>query len=58
MELLIDNPIIIPKTKNLLKIPYQDKKHPLQERLVLIACLVSGNNEASGSGFQAQIFLI
>jgi hypothetical protein len=43
MELLIDNPIIIPKTKNLLKIPYQDKKHPLQERLVLIACLVSGN---------------
>ena len=43
MELLIDNPIIIPKTKNLLKIPYQDKKHPLQETLVLIACLVSGN---------------
>ena len=43
MELLIDNPIIIPKTKNLLKIPYQDKKHPLQERLVLIACLVSAN---------------
>jgi hypothetical protein len=43
LEFLIDNPIIIPKTKNLLKIPHQDKKHPLQETLVLIACLVSGN---------------
>jgi hypothetical protein len=44
MKLLIDNPIIISKIKNLLKIPYQDKKkHPFQEALVLIACLVSGN---------------
>lgn len=43
MELLIDRPVIIPKIKNLLKIPYKSKEHPLQERLVLIACLVSGN---------------
>jgi hypothetical protein len=27
MKLLIDNPIIISKIKNLLKIPYQDKKN-------------------------------
>lgn len=49
MELLIDRPVIIPKIKNLLKIPYKSTEHPLQERLVLIACLVSGNyteNEA------------
>ena len=43
LQLLIDKPIILPTTDNLLTIKYTEKKHPLHRKLTLMACLVSGN---------------
>ena len=43
MQMLVDYPRILPKFKNLLKIPGTDKVHPLYKKLMLIACRVSGN---------------
>ena len=42
MELLIDFPVIIRKKKELLTLPMKDKKHPLQNKLKLVVCRVSG----------------
>lgn len=44
MKLLVDVPIILPKTKHLLTLPHTDQVHPLADKLVMIACLVSGVN--------------
>ena len=42
MEILTDNPILIPRKTNLLMLPHLDKLHPLGKKLILIACQVSG----------------
>ena len=42
MELLTDNPIVLPKTKNLLSLHHSQLPHPLYRKLVMIACRVSG----------------
>lgn len=43
LKLLIDNPILLPLTDNLLTLSQTDKVHPLHKKLRLMACLVSGN---------------
>ena len=42
MQILVRNPIILPKKNNLLTNPCTMELHPLRKKLVLIACLVSG----------------
>lgn len=42
MELLIDYPLILPRSKYLLSLPHSQTVHPLHKKLVMIACLVSG----------------
>ncbi|XP_013393681.1 uncharacterized protein LOC106161315 isoform X1 [Lingula anatina] len=42
MELLVEKPVIIQKKKNLLRLPHLQLKHPLEGKLRLIACKVSG----------------
>lgn len=56
MQLVIDNPIILPM-KNLLTLPQTDKVHPLQEKLKLIACRVSGKVSKSINFRQKQVTL-
>lgn len=43
MELLIDQPFIIPVTEDTLIIPNKDSVHPLVNQLILVACRLSGN---------------
>lgn len=43
LQLLVDDPILLPVIDNLLTIKNTDKVHPLQKTLRLMACLVSGN---------------
>lgn len=42
MEILIDNPRVISRKKNLLTLPQLDRQHPLGKKLTLLACRVSG----------------
>jgi hypothetical protein len=42
MDILVDTPVIIQKKKGLLKLPLQQMSHPLEGRLRLIVCKVSG----------------
>lgn len=51
MEILTDNPVIIPKKKNLLTLPHSGESHPLSRKLNLIACRVSGKT------FEVEDFL-
>lgn len=53
MQLVTDYPIILPM-KNLLTLPQTDKVHPLQEKLRLIACRVSGKAFKSINFQQSQ----
>ena len=43
LELLIDNPVILPRKRKLLSLPAVDKVHPLINQMTLIACRISGN---------------
>lgn len=44
MEMLIDQPLLLPKQTNLLRLPTKpDKQHPLLPKLQLMACRLSGN---------------
>ena len=43
MEMVIDYPRILPRREKLLTIPGTRKVHPLQEKLTLIACRLSGD---------------
>ena len=42
MKLLVQNPLILPRGKKLY-LPHQEIPHPLEEKIVLIACKVSEN---------------
>ena len=42
MELMIDTPRLLPKGKNLLHLPGTQKVHPLCDKMVLMACRLSG----------------
>ncbi|CAG2235701.1 unnamed protein product [Mytilus edulis] len=43
MQLLTDNPIVLPKNKKILNLPHDPQSvHPLHKKMKLIACLVSG----------------
>lgn len=45
MRLAVTAPLILPKGKNILKLPYDPMKiHPLYPKLVLLACHLSGNH--------------
>ena len=44
IRLLVHKPLMLPKGKHLLKLPYNPKQiHPLRSKLVLLACHLSGN---------------
>ena len=43
MKILIHKPVVLPRTDRILKLPHMNIVHPLSKKLVLIACLVSGN---------------
>ena len=47
LELLIDVPVILPRSKKLLTQPNQNVCHPLEKTLTLMACRVSGRNYKS-----------
>lgn len=42
MNLLVDVPIIFPKTKHVLSLSHSRAIHPLSNKLIMIACYVSG----------------
>ena len=42
MELLIDQPILLPMREDLLILPHNNEEHPLRHSLKLIACLITG----------------
>uniref|UniRef100_A0A8W8NYG8 Uncharacterized protein n=1 Tax=Magallana gigas TaxID=29159 RepID=A0A8W8NYG8_MAGGI len=42
LEVLVDHPVILPVTDNLLTLPGTDVQHPLKDSLVLMAYRVSG----------------
>lgn len=42
LEILVDHPVILPVTDNLLTLPGTDVQHPLKDSLVLMACRLSG----------------
>jgi hypothetical protein len=42
MKILVDLPVILPRTTRLLRTMNQDQKHPMSQKLVLMACKVSG----------------
>ena len=43
MRLLVDSPLILPKTSSILKLGQSSQEHPLEKQLVMIACKVSGD---------------
>ncbi|XP_072039807.1 uncharacterized protein [Amphiura filiformis] len=43
MSMLVEEPIILPRTKNLLVQPVSNVCHPLHNKLVLLACRLSGD---------------
>ena len=43
LQILIDNPIILPTQRTLLTIKSTNKVHPLWDKMRLMACVVSGN---------------
>lgn len=42
LEILVDHPVILPVTDNLLTLPGTDVQHPLKNSLVLMVCRLSG----------------
>jgi len=49
MKLLRETPVVLPKTKHILSLPHTNEVHPLADKLVMIACRVSGvPSEAEG----------
>lgn len=55
LQMLVDKPIVLPKSRHLLHLPYKpDQHHPLGQKLVLIACHVSGNRLKSKTFLQEQ----
>lgn len=42
LKILVDRPVILPKTEKILSLPHKDGAHPLAKRMVMIACRVSG----------------
>lgn len=52
LKMLIDTPVILPL--NVLYLPYSTKRHPLKEKLRLMACLVSGNSTKAAE-FQRKL---
>ena len=45
MKLLIDIPILLRSSKNLLQHPGNYKPHPLANKLNLVACMISGKTQ-------------
>lgn len=54
LHLLIDNPLTLPQTDNLLFLPHSNATHPLSRRLQLMACKVSGS-PSNREIFQAKL---
>lgn len=54
LKLLVEAPKILPRKANLLKLPHLEKKHPLSQKLVLMACKVSGER-MKNKDFQSQL---
>ena len=42
MNLLVDNPLVLPQADNLLTLPHTGAQHPLKRKIRLIACKLSG----------------
>lgn len=42
LEILVDHPVILPVTDNLLTLPDTGVQHPLKDSLVLMVCRLSG----------------
>lgn len=47
MRTLVDYPVILPSTKKLLRLQHSDMQHPLAQKMVMIACKVSGDSTDS-----------
>ncbi|MES9884348.1 MAG: reverse transcriptase domain-containing protein [Sedimenticola sp.] len=44
MKILVEDPMILPRSRNLLSLKHLGKVHPLSNRLAMMACKVSGNS--------------
>ena len=44
LKVLIDVPVFLSSSKDLLVIPTKNQKHPLSNKMNLLACLISGKN--------------
>ena len=42
MNLLVDNPLVLPQADNLLTLPHTGVQHPLRRKMRLLACKLSG----------------
>ena len=49
MKILVDLPVILPRTTQLLTLPKQTLSHPFAKKLVLISCKVSGIPTENGA---------
>ena len=54
LQLLIDRPMLLPKTDYLLVLPQSDALHPLKDNLILAAWMLSGNTLLTEDFLQAQ----
>ena len=44
LRILIEHPVALPQQKNLLSLPNSNKVHPLQKKMVMMACYISGDH--------------
>ena len=42
LNLLVDNPLLLPQSDNLLLLPHTGEQHPLRKKMKLMACKLSG----------------
>ena len=48
LNLLIDNPLLLPQSDNLLLLPHTGEQHPLRKKMRLMACKLSGKASCRG----------
>ena len=54
LTLLIDYPLVLPQSDNLLQLPQSGEQHPLRRKMGLLACKVSGRVSVRET-FQAKL---
>lgn len=54
LRMMVENPLLLPRTPTLLTLPYKNALHPLRDKLTLVACHLSGQS-CKTEDFQRQL---